>query len=224
VAVAADRIAGLGLLVGQGCDFAIMDDGFQSVRLHFDFALIVIDAQRGIGNGHVVPGGPLRAPVSTQLRLADAVLRIGDGNGAVPVVRGAARAGKPVYGAETRIVGRKRYAGRRFLAFAGIGHPEKFFAALRDAGAETVLTREFGDHHPYSDDDIRSLAAEAEKAGLELATTAKDAVRFENGTPTAREFLKRLAVVEIETVFSPARVAGKIIDETVANFRRRTIG
>ena len=46
-----------------------MDDGFQSARIHIDYALIVVDARYGIGNGHVIPGGPLRAPLVDQLRL-----------------------------------------------------------------------------------------------------------------------------------------------------------
>lgn len=224
VAVASDRVAGIRLLEQKGCDFAIMDDGFQSVRLHFDYALVVVDGHRGIGNGHVIPGGPLRAPIAVQLRHADALLRLDEGDHAVPVIRRAARAGLPVYSAVTRIVGRRRYAGRRFLAFAGIGNPQKFFDTLELAGAVPVVRREFRDHYPYNDEDIRMLEETAERSGLELVTTAKDAVRFANGTARARQFLERLNVLEIEVDFKPEQVAGMIIADTVASFRRRNFG
>jgi tetraacyldisaccharide 4'-kinase len=68
VAVSPNRIAGAALLVDRhGCDFLIMDDGFQSARIHMDYALMVVDARYGLGNGHVIPGGPLRARVADQL-------------------------------------------------------------------------------------------------------------------------------------------------------------
>lgn len=224
VAVAANRMTGVGLLTEAGCDFAIMDDGFQSARLRFDLALLVVDAQHGIGNGHVIPGGPLRAPLVAQLRRADAVLTVGNGDRAVAVVRGASRAGKPVFAASTRVVDGERYAGRRFLAFAGIGHPEKFFDTLASTGAEVVVRRPFADHYPYRDADIRALEQEAAAKGLELVTTAKDAVRFTNGTPTARALLERLNILEIETVFEPAQVGARIIADTLAAYRKRKFG
>ena len=61
VAVTPNRAAGARLLIEKGCNFLIMDDGFQSARIHIDYALLVVDAWRGLGNGHVIPGGPLRA-------------------------------------------------------------------------------------------------------------------------------------------------------------------
>ena len=80
VAVTPDRAAGARLLLAsRGCDFLIMDDGFQSARIHMDYALLVVDARRGVGNGHVIPGGPLRAPLVDQLRFAKALLKMGEG-------------------------------------------------------------------------------------------------------------------------------------------------
>ncbi len=224
VAVAANRAQGLQLLVDKGCDFAIMDDGFQSRRLHYDYALIVVDGHRGIGNGHILPAGPLRAPIGTQLRHADALLRLDEGRHAVPVIRRAARAGLPVFSAMTRAVHPERLAGRRICAFAGIGNPQKFFDMLTGLGAELVLRKEFHDHYPYRDDDLRLLATEAEKQGLALVTTAKDAVRLVHGTEYARAFHARLEILEIEIDFTPPSLAASILRETVANYRRRVFG
>ena len=77
VAVSRNRLKGAELLKRHGCDFIIMDDGFQSARLHADCNLLVVDARRGIGNGHVIPAGPLRAPLLAQMRKTDALLVIG---------------------------------------------------------------------------------------------------------------------------------------------------
>jgi tetraacyldisaccharide 4'-kinase len=73
------------------------------------------------------------------------------------------------------------WAGRRAVAFAGIGIPQKFFSTLRAAGAEIAATRAFPDHHRYSAKDLSGLAAEAARLGAELVTTEKDAVRLPTG-------------------------------------------
>lgn len=223
-ATAANRYDGARLLMGEGCDFAIMDDGFQSARLHYDYGLIVVDTERGIGNGHVIPGGPMRAPLIAQIRRANALLRLGTGNGADDVVRSASRAAKPVYFATTRVLRKRQYAGKRVLAFAGIGNPQKFFDTLADIGAEIVATHPFPDHYRFSDEDLELLMMRADEDNLELVTTAKDAVRLTNGTQTARKLLKRLHVLEIETVFEPKEIAERIVNETLTNFRRRQYG
>lgn len=220
-AVATDRKAGADLLVGEGCDFAIMDDGFQSVRLKYDFALIVVDKHRGIGNGHIIPGGPLRAPLKAQIRRASAVVTMGKGNAADPVIRQASRAGKPIHSADVRVVNPRKFAGRRFFAFAGIGNPQKFFDTLKACGGQVVATREFGDHHAYSDAEIAELAKTASNASLEPVTTEKDAARFVNGNTAATKFLSTLEVLKIDAEFDPPEIAERIINETVENFRLR---
>ena len=124
-----------------------MDDGFQSAAIHFDFALLVIDAMRGIGNGHVIPGGPMRAPLLDQMRRASALLVIGEGSAADRVIRMAGRAAKPVYTARLKVQKPRSFKNCRVLAYAAIGNPEKFFGSLRSVGAEVVVARGFGDHH-----------------------------------------------------------------------------
>ncbi len=223
VAVTADRAAGARLLVDRhGCDFLIMDDGFQSARIHIDFALVVVDARYGLGNGHVIPGGPLRAPLRDQLLFADALLKMGDGTAADAVVRRAARAGKPIFDARVRPVAGQKLVGRRFLAFAGIGHPDKFFASVAEAGGEVAVARTFPDHHFYGADELDELAATAQKEGLALITTAKDAARLSHDTaPPA--LLDRLEILRIGTVFDLAHAPRRIIEETLDAHRRRRL-
>jgi tetraacyldisaccharide 4'-kinase len=221
VAVTPNRAQGAKLLIEQGCDFLIMDDGFQSVRIHFDFALLVVDARRGIGNGHIIPGGPMRAPLLDQLRLADAVLKMGEGTAADHVIRRAARAAKPVFEAVARPRRTNGIAGKRFLAFAGIGDPEKFYGTVGEAGGTVAVARSFGDHHFYSDDDLLDLTGTARSEGLELVTTAKDAARLRHGSAAAQAVLESSHVLEIETMFEPAHVPERIIRDTLRNWRER---
>lgn len=223
VAVSPNRAAGAALLIERhGCDFLIMDDGFQSARIHMDYALMVVDAHYGIGNGHVIPGGPLRARVRDQLLYTDAVLKMGEGTAADALVRRAARAGKPIFDALVRPRNGAAFAGRQFLAFAGIGHPEKFFDSVGQAGGTVAIKRPFPDHHVYARDELADLASAARKAGLGLVTTAKDAARLRHGDVPAG-FLEGLDVLEIETVFDPEHAPQRVIEETLAAWRLRRL-
>ncbi len=223
VAVGADRLAGAKLLMKHGCDFIVMDDGFQSARIHMDYALLAVDSRRGLGNGMIIPAGPLRAPVIEQLRLCDSVMVIGSQEGAEPAVRLAARAAKPVHRAGFVTMPGHGVTGRRVLAFAGIGDPDKFFRSVRQTGAEIVEQRTFPDHHPYSDLNLEELSAEAAKQGLDLVTTAKDAVRLKAGSGRAIEFLKKLKVLSVEVVFEETVLARRLVDETLARYKTRSL-
>jgi tetraacyldisaccharide 4'-kinase len=223
VAVTPNRAHGAHLLIESGCDFLIMDDGFQSARIHIDFALLVIDARRGLGNGHIIPGGPMRAPLLDQLRLADAVLKMGEGSAADLVIRRAARAGKPIFEAVARPRDPGAIAGKRLLAFAGIGNPDKFYATVTEAGGTVALTRSFGDHHFYLDDELIDLAAAARSDGLEIVTTAKDAARLRHGSAAAQALLEQAHVLQIDTKFEPDSVPERLIEETLKNWRERKL-
>ena len=223
VAVSADRAAGARALIGEGCDFLIMDDGFQSARIHIDYALIVVDARRGIGNGHVIPGGPMRAGLTEQMRHADGVLRMGEGDAANRVLRQAARAGRAFFEAHVRPLPPEGIAGRRCLAFAGIGDPGKFFDTVAAVGGEVAVAKSFGDHHFYSEFDAQDLLSTADAQGLEIVTTAKDAVRLDHGGEAMAELKRRAKVIEIEAVFDIASAPRAIVAETVEAWRRRRL-
>lgn len=221
-AVSRDRAAAARRLIeAHGCDFLIMDDGFQSARLHMDCALLVVDARHGLGNGRVIPAGPLRARLGDQLLFADAVLKMGEGTAADAVVRRAARAGKPIYQALAQPIDGKRFAGRRFLAFAGIGHPEKFFDTVAAAGGSVVLPRPFPDHHFYAEDELAELAATARADGLSLLTTAKDAARLRHEAPAG--FMETLEVLEIEAAFDPPQAPQRLIEQALDAWRQRRV-
>jgi len=168
--VAKDRIAGVRAALDLGAEVIVLDDGFQDPRLAHDLALIVVDARVGFGNGRVLPAGPLREPVAEGLARADAVVAIGDGS---------IETSRPVWRA--RLVPGEaslRFRDAKVLAFAGIGRPQKFFATLREIGAEVIAAHSFPDHHPYDENAAAFLIEEAARLGAEPVTTRKDWVRL----------------------------------------------
>lgn len=178
--IAADRPAGARLAHEIGATVLIMDDGLQNPSLRKDCTIAVVDGVTGIGNGLPLPAGPLRAPMPSQWPAVDAVLLIGAGAGGTSVADLARHWGKRVF--RGHLAPSQELAdtlrGRRVLAFAGIGRPEKFFETLRACGAIIEETRAFSDHHPYTLADLDELRRQAASRGLQAITTEKDFVRI----------------------------------------------
>jgi tetraacyldisaccharide 4'-kinase len=183
VVVARDRVNGIALARSQGATVILMDDGFQNPAIAKDAALIVIDSDRGLGNGCVFPAGPLRAPLPPQLARTDALIVVGDGAAAEPVAAAIAAQGKPVLSARLKANQEQlaRLRGKRVLAFAGIGDPARFFRTLRAGAIDVVQERPFADHHPFTPSEIEALIAEAKRDALTLVTTEKDLARLGTG-------------------------------------------
>lgn len=177
--VARDRLAGARAAASAGAELVIMDDGLQNLRIRPDVALVVVDGEVGFSNHRLLPAGPLRESVAGGLRRASAVIRIGADRS------GVARqlpASLPLIEAELRPgCGATALAGRKVLAFAGIGRPAKFFATLAATGAAVIETVAFADHHRYRRAEIEDLLGRAERLGAVCVTTAKDAVRLPAG-------------------------------------------
>ena len=221
--IARRRAEGAERLVHEGANLIIMDDGFQSAHLAIDYALVVIDAGRGIGNGHLVPGGPVRAPLRTQLLYASGILKVGEGTAADRIVRLAARAGKPFFSASVKVRGQEDLHGRNVLAFAGIADPGKFFRTVEALGANITVRRTFGDHEHPGEDEVSDMLDIASRESLEIVTTSKDYVRLIGHHGRADELLERCRVIEIDMVFDDPRAPGLIIDRAIATARERRL-
>jgi tetraacyldisaccharide 4'-kinase len=186
--VAGDRVAGARMAVAVGASVIVMDDGFQNPSLAKDFSILVIDARRAIGNGRVIPAGPLRAPLAAQLARAHAVVVVGAPLRPAAIAAAVRERDIPLF--EARLVpdadAIAALADRRVLAFAGIGDPRKFFATLVEAAVAVAAARSFPDHHRYTATEAQTLCDEAERAGLELVTTEKDLARLTGGAGTAQ--------------------------------------
>ena len=180
VVVARDRVSGVALARAQGASVIVLDDGFQNPAIAKDCSLIVIDGRRGLGNGQVFPAGPLRAPLPPQLARTDALIVVGDGGAAEPVAAAIVARGKPVLSARITPDPASLAAlrGKRVLAFAGIGDPERFFRTLRAGGIEVARELAFDDHHAFSPREIEALIAEAQLGALTVVTTEKDMARL----------------------------------------------
>jgi tetraacyldisaccharide 4'-kinase len=171
-------------LVEEGVDVVISDDGLQHLALARDFEVVVIDAERRLGNGFLLPAGPLREPAS-RLQRSDCVVINGSSPGAAEeTMRGTASPQTAPLVATMHVNGDTvlalsgsqaplvlaQFAGQRVHALAGIGNPARFFATLRAAHIN-VIEHALPDHHQFQPQDLEF------DDGLAVLMTEKDAVK-----------------------------------------------
>jgi tetraacyldisaccharide 4'-kinase len=205
--VARNRAAGARFIEAdaRGITAIIMDDGLQNPALAKDLAIAVVDAERGFGNGEVIPAGPLRAPIDFQLRLVDAIIVREPGAETSEAGIGALlrhRFPGPVLAARVETRGDCKWlTGARVVAFAGIANPDRFFALIERLGARVAARRTFRDHHAFSRADAEELSALAESENAVLVTTEKDWVRLAEGDDYARAIAACVRTLPIEMAF-----------------------
>ena len=159
----------------HGASVLIMDDGFQNPGLYKNFSFLVIDRHRGLGNGYVMPAGPLRESFYEAQKRAQAVIVLG--------VRGEKEGILPSFDVpclRAQLVCPPCKGD--VVAFAGIGSGEKFFRALGASGARVVASKNFGDHHVYTQKDADMLHALSVRYNAPLLTTKKDMARLQGRT------------------------------------------
>ena len=174
--IARNRLAGALAAAQAGAHVLVMDDGFQNPTLAKDLSILVIDAEAGLGNGRVLPAGPLRESLDAGLARADAAVILSSTKEQRPIPHFLAAFKPPILRA--RLAPLAPPPPGKLIAFAGIGRPEKFFATLEEAGAELEECALFPDHHPYSQEDLDWLERLSAERGAQLITTEKDFMRL----------------------------------------------
>lgn len=182
--VGPDRYKNGMALAERGAQWFILDDGFQHLQLARDVNIVLIDASKPFGGGHLLPAGRLREPRSA-LKRADMIVITRSSH--APAIESVVRhySSAPIFYAHTKLDSMRsrlkpqltlaEARGRAFFAFCGIGNPGGFVADLREWEFQIVGQKFFRDHHRYSPADMAEIEKEARKAGATgLICTEKD--------------------------------------------------
>ncbi len=170
----------------------IMDDGLQNPTVKPSMAFLVMDGAVGIGNGLIIPAGPLRETLHSAEKRIDGIILIGSSD-----VQGiGTKTYSPVMHARILPDLSDDFPkDAKFFAFAGIGRPEKFYQTCSDAELNLVGTTDFPDHHTFTENELLQLEQKAQAAEAKLLTTEKDWVRL---PPT---WQTKIATLPIKLVF-----------------------
>ncbi|MFT7144522.1 MAG: tetraacyldisaccharide 4'-kinase [Alphaproteobacteria bacterium] len=176
--VGPDRRVTSKLAYENGATLIILDDGFQHFKLARDVDILVV-GKTGFGNGFTIPAGPLREPIKNHTRADFAVVAEGvDVQLNIPVLH---------VDRQPNSTDLAPLLGRELFAFCGIGNPLQFFEGIIKADLNLTGRKVFGDHHKYTDEDVKMLVQKS--AGRQLITTPKDAEKL------PKNFKKRVRVI-----------------------------
>jgi tetraacyldisaccharide 4'-kinase len=184
--ISKDRVAGARAMKADGVEVVVMDDGHQNPTLKKTLSIVVIDAAAPFGSGHIFPKGPLREPVARGLARADAVILMGEGD------RPKQLAGFTGPVLRARLEPLAKLPQGKYVAFAGIGRPERFFDGLQKM--DGVVLEEavpYPDHHVFEKPDLGFLLKLASEREAQLVTTDKDHVRL---SPEMKAKISRVSV------------------------------
>jgi tetraacyldisaccharide 4'-kinase len=188
----------------------IMDDGLQNPHVRPAVSILVIDGDVGVGNGRIIPAGPLRESLADGLGRVAATIILGETDEQnlaaqikVPVFRAHLEPNLPLGFPSTG----------KFVAFAGIARPKKFYVTALAMGLEVEEFCAFPDHHMYTQNDIDNLRLRAEEHGARLLTTEKDVVRLSGG------FRDEVITLPVDLAFDKAGAADELVRICLTAFK-----
>ncbi len=189
------RIDSMKSLIKNKNDLAILDDGFQDYTLEKNFSILCFNQKQWIGNGFLIPCGPLREKISA-IKRANCIFINGKKNNEIEKKIYNENNQIKIFYSKYKALNIDKYKNKKIYAFAGIGNPLNFFDLLKENNLELVGEEFFPDHYSFTKNDINILKKKAEALGAILLTTEKDFFRIMNEVNKEIDYLE--IKVEIE--------------------------
>tara|TARA_Y100000590_G_scaffold429494_1_gene542116 strand:+ start:986 stop:1915 length:930 start_codon:yes stop_codon:yes gene_type:complete len=164
-------------LINNKFQVAILDDGFQDPSIKSDISIVCFNEKQWIGNGSVIPAGPLREKL-TSLKRCDYIFINGSKNIESEKMLKKFNPMMKIFYFKYDFINLDNIKNKKILAFAGIANPQNFFDLLRNNDIDVVDTIDFPDHYNFKKKDIIDLNNIAKKLDASLVTTEKDYFRL----------------------------------------------
>ena len=172
------RIKAIELLINEKNDLAILDDGFQDFNIEKNFSVVCFNQKQWIGNGLVIPSGPLREKFSA-LNRAQCVFINGKKNTEIEEKIYKENINIQIFYSNFKLININKFKDKKIVAFAGIGNPSNFFDLLKQNDLNVLNEISFPDHYQFSKSDLDKLILESSNKNATLITTEKDYFRID---------------------------------------------
>jgi tetraacyldisaccharide 4'-kinase len=176
-------------LINSNFKVAIFDDGFQDPSVKSDISIICFNERQWIGNGFVIPSGPLREKLNA-LKRCNYVFINGNQNFKFEKTINKYNPEIKVFYTQYKLTNLDNLINRKILAFAGIGNPENFFELLKNDNTQIIETIKFPDHYNFKKIDITNLNKRAKELDAHLVTTEKDYFRLDDEDKKNIKYIK----------------------------------
>jgi tetraacyldisaccharide 4'-kinase len=184
-----DRLKGINFIITKfSPDVILIDDGLQDFRIKKDKSILVINGERGFGNGFLLPVGPLRQSPSSAMKLADIIIIVGDDKGNSLDAYKSKFKNKLFL--KAKVTCEKNQIDKNYFAFSGIGNNPGFINTLNTNNYNLTKIKSFPDHYYYTDTDIKNIKKYATDNDLEIITTEKDWKRLSTKQRLGINFLR----------------------------------
>ena len=172
------RIKAIELLINEKNDLAILDDGFQDFTIEKNFSVVCFNQKQWIGNGLVIPSGPLREKFSA-INRAQCVFINGKKNPEIEEKIYKENTNIQIFYSNFKLINVNKFKDKKIIAFAGIGNPSNFFDLLKENNLNVLNEISFPDHYKFSKSDLDKLMLESINKNATLITTEKDYFRID---------------------------------------------
>jgi len=183
------RIAAVKEAIQNKVNIAILDDGFQDFSINKNLSIVCFNEKQWVGNGLIIPAGPLREDLSS-LKRANCVVINGKKNTDIENKIFSKNKEIKIFYTKYKPQNINEFKNKKIIAFAGIGNPENFFNLLKDNKIDVVEAIKFSDHHKYSDGELENLFNKTKENNAFLLTTEKDHFRINKNYKEKINFLK----------------------------------
>ena len=187
-----NRILALKKAIIDNIQIAIFDDGLQDRNLDYNLTFVCFNINNWIGNGLLIPSGPLRENLHN-VKKYDAIFLNGNGENTLDIISTLKNINPNLEIFESKFIALNVgdfNLDKNYLAFSGIGAPQSFLKTLKENKFNIVKNLDYPDHYSYKNNDIVEIKNLAKKLNAEIITTEKDYVRLNKLNSEGIRFLK----------------------------------
>jgi tetraacyldisaccharide 4'-kinase len=189
---AKNRNQALNQAIIDNIDVVVFDDGLQDRSINYDLKFVCFNNIKWIGNGFLIPAGPLREKIES-ISKYDAIFLNGNERNNSNIKSLINRYSKdiPIFESTYKPTNIEQFnTNTRYVIFSGIGNPESFKETLINNRLRIVKEIIFPDHYQYTVDDISNIKLHAKKFGAQIITTEKDYTKINSNQNNDIKFLK----------------------------------